>query len=378
MSYSILYTVCFSEIYGTQQAIISLASSLDRSRYTPIISAPESETIRNILHTRNIVFEPLPFSNISDLKTINGLRNIISKHNIALIHANLGISTFLSLSASIFPPRVPVICTRHITNDRYTEIENKLLYVGYKNMYRTMNHSLKKIIFPSLSTKLSVEKREGGIGSRGLVIPNGINVSDFAIPPVNRNEFRKAYNISENDFLVACISRLSDEKRVDTLINAAAIITKTNPNVRFIVAGEGPSRTKLNNMLLEKKLEKSFIMPGYLKEISSLLRAADMYVHCCSIESFGVSILEAMAAGAPVVCARGGGPLEIIDEGLNGLFFEPGNADELSEIIVELKRNESKRRILKTQALKKAEEYEESLIAVKHQEVYDEVLGMKQ
>lgn len=378
MSYSILYTVCFSEVYGTQKAIISLASSLDYSKYTPIISAPESEELRSILQSRNIAFEPLPFSNIHDLKTITGLRNIIRNHNVSLIHANLGISTFLSLSASIFPPRVPVICTRHITNDRYTEIGNKLLYIGYKNMYHAMNLSLKRIIFPSLSTKISVEKREGGVGNRGLVIPNGINVPNFKMPPVRRYEFRKAYDIAESDFLVACISRLSDEKRVDTLINAAAIIVRSNPNVRFIVAGEGPSRNILNNMLAKNKLEKSFIMPGYLAEVSSLLCASDIYVHCCPIESFGLSVLEAMAAGTPVVCARGGGPLEIIDEGLNGLFFEPGNADELAEKIIELKNNVLSREILKTNASIKVEEFDESVIATMHQSVYDEVLGSKQ
>lgn len=373
----VLFTVCFSELYGTQRSIISLASSLDPSRYVPIISAPESNAFRRELETRNILFEPLPFAGKFDFSTLSGLKKIIKKHNVSLIHANLGISAFLSVAASRISPGIPVIITRHITDDRYTEISDPVRLSIYKSMYSFMNSSSAKIVFPSFSTKNAIEKRERGINSKGVVVPNGIFVADYGVPPQSRDQFRKLFGISENDFLVACVSRLSEEKQVNVLIAAAAIIKNEFPECRFIVAGEGPLKKNFEKQIEDHGLKNIFFLPGYMKEIVSLLNAADLYAHCCPVESFGLSVLEAMASGAPVICARGGGPMEIITDGVDGVFFEPGNAAALADNILELKNNPSRLAALKDNAFIKAAEFDMSVIAARYMSLYDSALGVK-
>lgn len=376
MPSSILFTICFSELYGSQQSIISLASSLDPGRYVPIISAPESEEFRAALTSKSIAFEPLPFADKLDFTTILGIRKILKKHNVSVIHANLGISSILSVAAAKIPPRFPVIITRHITDDRYTTINNPIKYAIYKTMYEHLNRYSTFITFPSESTKNSIIKRERGAETKGVVIPNGVFTSEYSNPPQDAAAFRKRFGIPETAFVVASISRLSEEKQVDILIKTASIIYKQHPEFRFIVAGEGDLRKPFENLIKENNLTNIFFLPGYLEEIKSLLNSADLYAHCCPIESFGISIIEAMASGTPVVCAKGGAPMEIISDGVDGVFFEPGNASDLAVKILNLKNCPSAKLSIKENALKTAANYDMEKIASRYMALYDATLGV--
>jgi glycosyltransferase involved in cell wall biosynthesis len=118
---------------------------------------------------------------------------------------------------------------------------------------------------------------------------------------------------------------------------------------------------------------------GYIEDIASALRALDIAVHAStSPEPFGLSIIEAMACARPVIASKGGGPEEIIVEGVNGFFHTPGDSRSLAERIVELVRNPELRKRLGEAGRKTAEErFDASKMADRLLAIYERALGAK-
>nr|HOO56589.1 glycosyltransferase family 4 protein [bacterium] len=136
MPSTVLYTVCYSDFYGTQRNILATARKLDPERFTPLVAAPGGEMFFSELKKENIPVVEMPFTNVADTGTIIAIRRLINQNNVAIIHAHLGISTFLSLAASTVADGVPVISTRHFIEDRYSTLRSRLKYTAYLNMYK--------------------------------------------------------------------------------------------------------------------------------------------------------------------------------------------------------------------------------------------------
>jgi len=147
-----------------------------------------------------------------------------------------------------------------------------------------------------------------------LVLPNTV-----AIPDKTADVFEGHY--------VAFVGRLSPEKGVDTLLLAAEKL----PEVQFHIAGNGPLLSRLT-----KQSPKNTAFLGFLKksELAELYYKAKFVVMpSLCFETFCLVAAEAMSYGLPVIASRRGGLQELVVDGLNGLLFEPGNAEELAEKI---------------------------------------------
>lgn len=376
---NVLYTICYSEFYGTQRSVLSVAAGLDPSRYVPVVAAPHDDAFYGALASAGIRTVPLPFKNVLDAGTIGGLCGIIGESKIDLIHAHLGISTALSIAASALSGNIPVVVTRHFIEDRYTTIKNPAVRKAYGGVYRKMNSRAKRMIFVSEAVREGVERREGLIGDRGIVIPNAVRNADFAparfVTPGGAAVLKKNLGFPEDCFLVLTLSRLVHEKRLDVLIRAAAEIRSAHPDAYFLIAGGGKLLERLESLAAELGVEDRIKFAGYVGKTVDVFTASDVFVLSAEAEPFGIAILEAMASGLPVVAARSGGPLDIIHDGADGLFFEPGDPRDLAEKIALLKSDAELRRKIAEGGALRAEYFEEKKVAVRVQEVYDEALA---
>jgi glycosyltransferase involved in cell wall biosynthesis len=358
--------------------VLSTASCLDPARYTPIVAAPRGDRFFQALDSAGVRTVPLPFSGITDIGTVASLRRFILDNDVALIHAHLGISTILSLAASELAGGIPVVATRHFIGDRYTTIGNKALYNIYLEMYRRVNSALKRVIFVSEAVRRGVQDREGDLGSKGIVIYNGIGLQGRPTGGKNDGEtarLRERYGATPDSFFVVTLSRLVAEKGLVTLIGAAAELKNDKSDFHFVIAGDGPQCADLGRQAENAAVSASVHFAGYVEYTASLLAAADVFVLCAHAEPFGIAVLEAMAAGAPVIAARSGGPLEIIREGGSGLFFEPGDSKDLAKKIRLLDGDTEMRRRLSRGAISRVADFDESLLANRMQDVYDDVLA---
>jgi len=375
---TVLYTVCFSDFYGTQRNVFAAARRLDPNRYRPIVAAPEGDFF-NVLKESGIAAIPLPFKGVADFSTALALRRIIRDNKVSLVHAHLGISAVLSLLASGMAGGVPVIATRHFIDHRYSTIKNKLLYNVYRLLYIGMNARLKRVIFVSEAVRRGVESREGSLGDRGVVIYNSVDLSEglnrLNMAAGDIEVLKAAFGAPPGCFLVVTLSRLVAEKRIDTLLEAAAALKEKGGRYFFLIAGDGPLRCELEEKAGRLGVRDSVRFLGYVKEARELAAAADAFALPAEAEPFGIAVIEAMAAGTPVVAARAGGPLEIINEGVNGLFFSPGDSIDLAEKLSTLAGDSVLRNSIAVNARTRAGDFDEREIALKIQYVYDQVLG---
>ncbi len=160
-----------------------------------------------------------------------------------------------------------------------------------------------------------------GVGG-ATVIPNGVDLTHFA--GLDRSSARLRLNLSESEFVVGCVARLSPEKGVDLLLRAAAML----PNIKFIVAGDGPQRNRLT-----ASAPANVRMLGHVPDTRLIYAASDIIAIPSRSEGQGIVALEAMASGTAVVASNVGGLTETIENNKTGLLFAPENPSALAAAI---------------------------------------------
>jgi glycosyltransferase involved in cell wall biosynthesis len=143
--------------------------------------------------------------------------------------------------------------------------------------------------------------------------------------------------------LVAAAGRLSPEKGFDQFIAAAALVAKQEPEAGFVLFGEGPLRQALERQIVEMGLSDSFVLAGFHTDIQRFLPCCDLVILSSWTEGLPVIVLEALAAGVPVVATAAGGTPEIIDNGVNGFLVPVGKPAALAWRIAELLGNDALR-----------------------------------
>jgi glycosyltransferase involved in cell wall biosynthesis len=167
------------------------------------------------------------------------------------------------------------------------------------------------------------------------VIPNGLDLHAFA-DPGGRSKTRTALGLNDDQLVVMCVSRLIDFKRHDLLLEAIAALRPAHPTLRCVLVGDGPAAATLQDRAARPDLRDAVIFTGHRDDVVGLLHAADVFVLPSPAEGFGRVVIEAMAAGLPVVASRSGGPAEIIADGDTGMLVEPHSAAALQHAIAGL------------------------------------------
>jgi glycosyltransferase involved in cell wall biosynthesis len=152
-------------------------------------------------------------------------------------------------------------------------------------------------------------------------------------------EILSKYGIKENTKILLTVNRLQIRKRISLLIEAMPTILNQQPTTKLVIVGSGPEETKLKELTTKLNLDKHILFTGYVdeKNLSSFYMIADIYVHLAKNEPFGLSVIEAMAAGKTVISVKEGGPAEILNENETGFFIEPTAQAVADKVIYLLK-----------------------------------------
>ena len=179
--------------------------------------------------------------------------------------------------------------------------------------------------------------------ARVSVIPSGIDLMPFE-EPFDRLECRARLGVADDEVLAIQVAALAPHKSQTTLLRAVALLRSRNPRLRVWIAGEGPLRTVLEREHAALGLGESVRFLGFRDDVVDLLRAADLFVISSYLEGLGTSILDAMAAGLPVVGTRVGGIPEAVAHGTTGTLVPPNDPLALSEALSALAANPDLRR----------------------------------
>jgi glycosyltransferase involved in cell wall biosynthesis len=198
-------------------------------------------------------------------------------------------------------------------------------------------------------------------GVRTAVVPYPIDVKE-----VEEWSRLQAPDIAIVDwrYLIVASGRLHPHKGHDVLLEAVAQLRLEGLDVGVIVVGEGPARGNLESLVHRLDLTDHALLPGHIRPPQRLYGRATVFAHPSRWEGFGMSLLEAMAMGAPVVATScPGGPKEILDGGRHGLLVPPDDVPALARAIASLICNEDARLEMARRARLRADDYAPTVVA---------------
>jgi glycosyltransferase involved in cell wall biosynthesis len=182
---------------------------------------------------------------------------------------------------------------------------------------------------------VSMEIRDLLIGhgipaTRTLLVANAVEISansDRAKPL--RNSARKMFSICEGDIILGFCGRLSPEKGIAYLIEAAAALKKAGFPIKVMIIGDGPERSIVENVTNSLGLKETVIMAGFREDARELMALFDVFVLPSLTEGTPMALLEAMSIGLPVVASAVGEIPALIRLGENGILISPGKTDQI-------------------------------------------------
>ncbi len=368
MSFKIAYLDHTQEMSGGEIYLLNLLKFLDKDQFSPVVILPCSGSLEIYLKELGIPVSIISASQraiqlgkhqgmgniLSEMKSILSLAFTIGKivrylkrEKVSLVHTNSIKANFYGSLAAKLAGK-PVIWQLHdiLTADFFSSFFGRLLTI-WANFFDNV------IICNSNATKKAFIEC-GGRTNKAIKIHNGIDISRFNIKNHRRSAFKKELCLPKDAPLVGHIGRLAPWKGQHLFIEAASRILVDLPKTNFVLVGEAlfgdidlNYRKSLQTLIAKLGLKNKVRLVGFRKDIPNIIAALDIVVHSSvAPEPFGLVIAEAMAMGKPIVAARAGGIPEIVQDGIMGLLFEPGNSSALAEAILAILKDKERASVM--------------------------------
>jgi glycosyltransferase involved in cell wall biosynthesis len=192
------------------------------------------------------------------------------------------------------------------------------------------------IVANSEAVRRDVIERERIAPDQVLVIHNGVTVRPEPTP-ARRAEARARWGFKASDFVIGCVANLKPRKGIETLVRAFALrAQEQDSRLRLVLIGDGPLRSHLKRIVEEVGLASAVVFHGTEPEPWRMLAGMDLFVHPSESEGMPNAVLEAAAAGLPIVATPAGGTVEIVLDGVTGLLTPPGDESAMAAAIGQL------------------------------------------
>jgi glycosyltransferase involved in cell wall biosynthesis len=341
---TILFVHHSNDLYGADNILLETVKGLDRSRYTPFVLLPEdcycegglaAELEKSGIRYRFLplaivrrrYFKPwrLPGYLLGFGGAVRSIRGVIREEKVAVVHSNTlavvagAVAARLSGTGHLWHVHEMLVSPRPV---------RKLLHFLAPRLSAS-------VICISEAVRQHVLEDQPAFAAKLVVIPNGLSLEKFE-SSTSGEGLRIEFGVPPNAPFVGMIGRINHWKGQALFVEAAKLVLDEFPEARFLVVGSvfGNEHHYLDELISDVErsgLKARFLISGFRKDVAEVLAALDVYVHPSLLpEPFGLVVLEAMAAGKPVVVTAHGGPLEMIEDGISGYLVRPGNASELA------------------------------------------------
>ncbi|HOX38974.1 MAG TPA: glycosyltransferase family 4 protein [Candidatus Brocadiia bacterium] len=327
---------------GTLSHLRQIVRLLDREKFSvSVIGSPlrnetsgaELEAMRPMLDELHIVPMVRNVSPLRDASCFARIREILKSGSYDVVHTHSSKAGFLGRFAAKTTGIPLVVHTPHVFPfSQNVSPSSRRLYRQLESIASSWCDAM--ILLTEFQRQLAVSEIACD-PAKLRVIPNGVDGEELK-GGKSRNDARRDLGLTGVTIAVLSAGRFFPQKGFPHLIRAAARVRKKNPNVVFLLAGDGPERKSLESLAAGQGLGNGFRFLGHVPEMPSLYRAADIVAIPSLWEGMPYVLLEALYFGKPVVVSNVCGTDEIIADDGAGLLVPPGSEDALAEAIEKL------------------------------------------
>ena len=253
-------------------------------------------------------------------------------HQVDVVQTHLVDGGLVGIAAARLALTPLVVLTRHHTQE--IEMVGTRLH-GWVD--RLLTAQADRIVVLSHAVKTHMVSREGAPAGKIDVIYQGFDFARLGATDEDRRRVRAELGL-DGSFVNGCVARFFRTKGHRYLLAAARELTREIPNLKVLLLGGG-DRSSIEAMIAEEQLGDHVIFGGYRGDVPACMRAMDVVVHPSLTEAFCQTVVEALAAGAPLVTTNVAAAPEVVTDGVHGLLVPPKDPAALAAAVLRLYRD---------------------------------------
>jgi glycosyltransferase involved in cell wall biosynthesis len=353
---------------GAETMMVRLLTSLDPSQFDVAavsLFARSGSALERDLDAAGVPVRYLNKASGFDPKTMSRINAVLGRFQPDVVHTHLTALAH-ALPVLLWRRHRAALHTVHNLAERETSRATRLLHraaflFGVKPV--AIAHAVEDSIVRVYGTR------------RELLIPNGVAVDAFRRSLADRAAFRAEHRISADAVVFVTAGRLSAQKNHALLVKAFAAAFDTDPNRHLLIAGEGALASDLRAQAASLGVGDRVHLLGLRTDLARVFSAADVFALSSGWEGHPLIVMEALAAGLPVIATSVGGVPEIVDNGVTGLLLPPGDTQAFSESMRTLAASPDMRAAMARVAAAASRRFDVSVMTAAYADAYRRIAG---
>ncbi len=301
----VLYLLNYAGKAGTERYVETLVKYLSADGLVqPFFAYHEGGLLVERLEAMGVPCRQVVMRRRFDKQAAKAVAELCREWDIDLVHCHYLREHYTALLAKKYNPKIRVVYTNHfvLANDFVTRLSNRWMDKRQDQMIAVCNKGKEQLI------------ANGWSADRIQVIFNAVDLEAWA-GDRSQSTLRSELGLPEDQFVMLCASRFADDKGHKYLIDSVKRLTQlTDKPFTLVLAGDGPLLEPSKAQVKELGLEKQVKFIGFRKDIKNLYKGSDLYVNSSQHEALSFLIIEAMAAGLPVIATDMGGNSDIVND----------------------------------------------------------------
>ena len=258
----------------------------------------------------------------------------LREHEVGVVHVHQCTPMFQAMLARFPGRQPPLLLTEH--GRHHPDLPSRKRALAH----RLLLGSRDRLVAVGQATRQALIDNEGLPAERVEVIYNGVDLSKFNdIASTARGEVRKELGLEATDFVMTLVARLDPIKDHSTALATLKRVRESVPTAKLLIVGDGPERANIEVAIANGNFQGSAVMLGTRRDVPQLLAASNVFLLTSIGEGIPLTIIEAMAAGVPIVSTNVGGIPEMMTHGESGFLHDAGDTFGLADSITTLHRD---------------------------------------
>lgn len=359
----ILHTEWSDGLGGQERRVLLECVGLSRRGHHAAIACREHSRIRHEAAVQNTETHTFPMRRPYDVASILQMAGFLRKTKFDIVNTHSGVDSWIGGIAAQLAGVPVLVRTRHLNIPLQRNLFNFIHYLP--DAYITCGQNMRSTLVDTC----------GFPGDKVFSIPTGVEMELYSFSR-NRGAAVK-YGIDRSGPVITNVGILRSVKGHEVMLKGVRTVIEAFPEATFLIAGDGPRKNALEQLVKDLDIASYVIFAGFVENIPELYSFTDVAVLSSWSEGLPQSVLQAMAAGVPVVATKAGSVPEVVIHEETGLLVEPGDHEGIARSIARVLHEHELRDIMINNAKEIVKEYSSEKMIERIESLYKELLRGK-